>query len=140
MLKTLEEIFKNNLLHLRAERTQSAIAELAGIPLRSYQRCEYGDIPQGPNRLAIAKALRVEEGDLFVDRDRFMMKNISPEDALEIVSQALRTRSAAPSLSPRIASLVSAIEAEPSLLDDVETLVGTLASPKKTKLRARAGD
>lgn len=66
-MKTIEEVFSDNLRRLRGSRSQAAVAEMADIPLRSYQRAENGDIPHGPNRTAIANALGVQETQLFVD-------------------------------------------------------------------------
>lgn len=91
-MKTIEEIFKKNLIRLRGERTQAKIAEDAGIPLRSYQHVEStGAIPQSPNRRAIAKALGVEESDLFVDLERYgPIRPIYPEEALSILTDYVR--------------------------------------------------
>ena len=72
-MKTIQEIFIANLKRLRGERTQAVIAEIAGIPLRSYQNAEInGAIPQGPNLAAIAKAFGVPETHLFVDSVEFV--------------------------------------------------------------------
>lgn len=69
-MRTLEEVFKENLKRLRGRRTQAEVAEAAGIPLRSYQHAESGIIPQGPNRTAIAAALGVgRETELFLDQE-----------------------------------------------------------------------
>lgn len=91
-MKTIEEIFRKNLIRLRGSRTQALIAELAGIPLRSYQHVEStGAIPQSPNRMAIAKALGVEEVDLFVDLDRYgPIRELYPEEAIIILSEFVR--------------------------------------------------
>lgn len=67
MLVTIREVFVKNLREFRAGRTQAQIAELAGIPLRSYQRAEYGDIPQEDNLKAIARAFGVTPTRLFLD-------------------------------------------------------------------------
>lgn len=85
-MKTLEEIFVENLRRFRGDRTQAEIAERAGIPLRSYQHAEGGAIPQGPNRTAIAQALGVKESALFVDFDEFERKAI-PQDVLELLER-----------------------------------------------------
>lgn len=91
-MKTIEEIFRKNLIRLRSDRTQAAIAEAAGVPLRSYQHVEStGAIPQSPNRQAIAKALGVEEADLFVDLDRYgPVRPLYPEEALAILTKMVQ--------------------------------------------------
>lgn len=93
-MKTLEQIFRRNLVRLRGNRTQAVIAEAAGIPLRSYQHVEStGAIPQSPNRLAIAKALGVNEADLFVDHSEYGAKKIhSPREALKIIEAFLTSQ------------------------------------------------
>ena len=86
-MKTIEEIFRENLVKLRGRRTQAEVAEAADIPLRSYQHVEStGAIPQSPNRLAIAKALGVHESYLFVDHTQYGTQKIhSPKEALKIL-------------------------------------------------------
>lgn len=87
-MKTIEQIFKNNLIRLRGARSQADVAEAAGIPLRSYQRCEYGDIPHGKNRRAIAKALKVPESALFVDPEEYQAVSENDVDsALEMLTR-----------------------------------------------------
>ena len=92
-MKSIEEIFRTNLIRLRANRTQAEIAELAGIPLRSYQHVEStGAIPQAPNRKAIAKALNVEESDLFVDLEKYgPVRQIYPEEALSVLNDYIKS-------------------------------------------------
>lgn len=78
-MKTIEDIFGENLRRLRGERSQAAIAEKAGMHVVSYQRCESGTIPHRPNLEAIIRALGTEEFELFVDRTHYV-----PREAIEI--------------------------------------------------------
>lgn len=140
-MKTLEEIFRVNLIRLRGSRTQAAIAELAGIPLRSYQHVEStGAIPQGPNRTAIARALAVEEGELFVDRHRYgPRRDISAREAWEVLGKALdRMENPIPSVGasqhPSMARLIAAVEADPSIVDLLEMVVDE-TGPDEEKAR-----
>jgi transcriptional regulator with XRE-family HTH domain len=66
-VKTIEEVFSENLKRLRGDRTQAYIAELAGVPLRSYQKSEALQLPRPDNRRAIARAFGVSEAELFLD-------------------------------------------------------------------------
>lgn len=86
MLKTIREVFVHNLRVLRADRTQAQIAEMAEIPLRSYQRAEGGDIPQDENLIAIAGALGVSMTRLFLDSD---LTDPQPEQALEVLRKTI---------------------------------------------------
>jgi transcriptional regulator with XRE-family HTH domain len=83
-LATIEEVFSRNLKTLRGVRTQAEIAELADIPLRSYQRAEYGEIPQQPNREAIAKAYGVPVNSLFIDPE---LRQITPQEAVRVLAE-----------------------------------------------------
>ena len=107
-MKSLEEIFRANLIRLRGPRTQAAIAELAGIPLRSYQNVEVnGSIPQGPNRRAIANALGVPESHLFVDPHEFVPVDVvDPITALAIVANALHEARRRPTPAPPSTEMV----------------------------------
>lgn len=82
-MKTIRDVFISNLIRLRGERTQEQVAEGAGIPVRSYQRAEYGEIPQTPNLKAIAKSLGVPETHLFVDMEEFQPGR--PDPRLELL-------------------------------------------------------
>lgn len=88
MLRTLEEVFAENLRKFRGTRTQAELAELVGTPLVTYQRWEAGSIPQGPNRAALIKALGVPETHLFVDWESFTPKESAGRASLlaEILS------------------------------------------------------
>ena len=119
-MKTIEQTFRENLIRLRGKRTQAQIAEIAGIPTRSYQNAELnGVIPQGPNRQAIARALGVEELDLFVDPLRHSpSRDITVTQALEIVQNALSAALAPP---PGVdiddfAEIMRALRFEPRLM------------------------
>lgn len=69
VLKTIDEVFAYNLRRLRADRTQSSIAEAAKLSLRSYQALEAGAIPKRRlTRSRLAAALGAEtETVLFQD-------------------------------------------------------------------------
>lgn len=78
-----------NLRKLRGTRTQAEVAEMAGIPLRSYQNVEInGAIPQGPNLTAIAKALGVPETRLFLDDSLIDRGPGIPRDLLARLAEA----------------------------------------------------
>lgn len=66
-MKNIKEVLSQNLRRLRGGRTQSEIAESAGIPFRTYQDAEGGRIPRAENLSAIAKALNVSEVELFLE-------------------------------------------------------------------------
>lgn len=112
-MKTLEEVFKENLKRLRGARTQSEVAKAAKIPLRSYQHAESGIIPQDPNRQAIAGALGVpDETHLFVNLDAFMPRHpITPQEALEVLARAISEppTSHRSDLSPEARALIEVI-------------------------------
>lgn len=110
MLKTLEEVFKDNLKRLRGRRTQAEIAEAAGIPLRSYQHAESGVIPQGPNRTAIARALGASrETELFMDPD---LSSMDAGQALKVIARELESRPARDPIAERVARLTPTARAQ----------------------------
>lgn len=140
MLKSLEEVFKANLLRLRGSRTQADIAELAGIPLRSYQNVEAnGAIPQGPNRKAIAQALGVPETHLFVDLAEFSAgaASVTPSEALAVLEKAINSWESPSTVDPRIARLLAAIDSNPAILEKIETLIDALSPADKKEPAGR---
>lgn len=76
MLKTIQEVIEFNLRRLRGKRTQSEVAEAAGIPLRTYQDAEGGHIPRPSTITALSQAFKVSETELFLDPD---LKRCSPQ-------------------------------------------------------------
>jgi transcriptional regulator with XRE-family HTH domain len=145
-VETLEEIFKKNLVRLRRGRTQAEVAELAGIPERSYQNAKLnGVIPQAKNRMAIAKAFGVDELDLFVDPDRYVKNTgISALQALEVLTEFVEknvARSTAPkSKDSKELELIAVAGGRPDLLshliDIARTFVSTGSGHKVKSRRA----
>lgn len=89
MVKTIREVFSNNLIRLRGIRTQARIAEIANISLGGYQKAENGTIPQEKTLAKIAKALNVSESILFLDPD--LSPNPSPERFLDLLKRGLKS-------------------------------------------------
>lgn len=109
MLDSIEKVFSENLRRLRGERTQAEIAELAGVPLRSYQKAEAEQIPRPENRRALVRAFGLKsETELFVDPDLFpSAPSPTPAEALEVLAREIGKPKLV--LSPVAAELVAAI-------------------------------
>jgi transcriptional regulator with XRE-family HTH domain len=68
-LGSIRKVFSFNLRMLRSDRTQAAMAELLGMPLRSYQRLESAEaFPQEATLEQITSKLGVTEESLFQDQ------------------------------------------------------------------------
>jgi transcriptional regulator with XRE-family HTH domain len=106
-LKHLEKIISENMVRLRKAKgyhTQEAAAEAAGIPFRTYQDIERGVTwPRRSSLKAIAQALGVGEAQLFIDPA--VSGKITPQEALDVISEALQAVSDVDPLSARIARL-----------------------------------
>lgn len=141
-MKTIEEVFIFNLRRLRGSRTQAEIAESAGIPLRSYQRAEYGDIPQGPNRQAIARAFGLDsETALFIDpeltgivtaAEAWKIVGIELENRQSRPAPLLRAAEPAPSIPGLTAEEVEALN-DPAVLKRVKTAISLPRNPSRKR-------
>lgn len=70
VLETIDKVLSFNVRKFRGKRSQSAVADAAGLPLRTYQRYENGVLPRRRRHLvALARALGVSETALFLDPD-----------------------------------------------------------------------
>lgn len=115
---TIKEILKFNLRSLRKGMSMADLAEASGLPYRTYQSIEDGSRwPRVENLDAIAKALGVPPARLFQDP---ALKPTTAE-AIAVIQAALSTPAIV--LAPRIARLLSAIDAKSSLLDDLEVVL-----------------
>lgn len=86
VLETINKVFAFNVRRLRGNASQSEIADLAEMPLRTYQRYEAGVLPRKKRHLmALCRALKTAETALFRDPDLLM----SPEEALHVLRRAL---------------------------------------------------
>lgn len=88
-MRTIREIFSENLRFYRAGRTQAEMAEFIGIPFRTYQNMESGvSLPQQASISVAALKLGVSEAQLF--QDRSSMPKPSPLEAWKVLSKQLR--------------------------------------------------
>lgn len=68
-MESIRQILGFNLRLLRGDRTQAELAEVLGLPLRSYQRIESGvAFPQESTLKQITTKLGVSESALFQDQ------------------------------------------------------------------------
>jgi transcriptional regulator with XRE-family HTH domain len=67
-VKTIREVFADNLRELRGKMTQEEFSAKVGISLSTYQKMERGNVPQAENLRILAKTLKVPESRLFYDR------------------------------------------------------------------------
>lgn len=67
-MKTIREVFADNLRELRGKMTQEEFSAKAGISLSTYQKMERGNVPQAENLRTLAETLKVPESRLFYDR------------------------------------------------------------------------
>lgn len=104
-MRTVEEIFSDNLREIRGDRTQAAFAEIVDIPVRTYQKMEAGKIPYSRNLKKLTKSLKIPEGQLFLDQELlpktgrehllislFQIAFQLDDDTLSIVIEAARMR------------------------------------------------
>lgn len=136
-LETISKVFAENLKSLRGERTQAAVAEAAGLPLRTYQSLEAGVIPRLPRvRQQLARALGVSESRLFIDPE--YMPKPSKDAALQILRTSLALIERLPErLLKRLAAMD---QAEISALEDVLGLNRPAPAQDEKPIRRRAGD
>lgn len=87
-LRTIEEVVAYHLRRLRGDSTQSEMADILGIPLRTYNALENGQIPRPETRKIIAQKLGITETELFLDPD--LMRPPTPADALEVLSEFVK--------------------------------------------------
>lgn len=130
MLKTIREVLSHNLETLRGDRTQAEMAELAGIPFRTYQGAEYGAMPKPETLAAIAKALGVPESKLFE-----VPRKATPAEEQEVLDRAIEGLKFIALLTPaqrRIFDILPSVDDEQAarLLKLVETRQAVLG-PKK---------
>lgn len=85
MVKTIREVFINNLYRLQCGRSTANMARLADIPYMSWRNAEEGKIPQSDNLAAIARAFGIPETALFLD------ESLLPAVELERAIEMLRT-------------------------------------------------
>lgn len=89
VLNTIEEVIAFHFRRLRGSRTQSEMAELLGLPLRSYQALEYGSVPRPETRRIVAEKLGIQETELFLDpdlvEDAAAKRPVSPDHALFVL-------------------------------------------------------
>lgn len=91
-MKSIKDILSHNIKRLRGDRTQTEMAEIAGIPMRTYQNAEAGSIPHFSTLAALAKAFRVPETELFLDQSLLRPREPSPQEIVAIVHDALEAR------------------------------------------------
>lgn len=126
MMDNVREIIAANILFYRKKVgfTQTEMANNAKISLRTVQRAE--DPGAGGMDvdiiLAIAAAIGVHPSKLMLAPDERIP--VSAEEALEVLAKAI----SAPVRSPRIAALLSAIDRDPTILDDLEVTLATASS------------
>jgi transcriptional regulator with XRE-family HTH domain len=138
-LKTIKEVFAENLRRLRGDRTQAALSEAADIPLRTLQKWEAGRLPRDEGQLqALATALGVAETALFIDASA--SAEPTPQEALEVLSRALAlapTGGALRGTAREVMNIAATLtEAEALIvLPFLQTQVNTLRSPLPTEDR-----
>lgn len=138
MLETLTKTLSTNVRRLRTAKglTQSRLAELAAIKLRTFQNIEQGDTwPEQHNLEMIAKALAIQPFELF----RTAEFKASPEEALEVLAGVVRERNAQPYGFPHTLSALQSdprlraiIDAFPALDDTQVKAILSVACPSLT--------
>lgn len=88
ILRTIEEVVAYHLRRLRGQSTQSEMADMLGIPLRTYNALENGQIPRPETRRIIAQKLGIGETELFLDPD--LTKPPNAGAALEVLSEFVK--------------------------------------------------
>lgn len=117
------------------------MASLAGIPFPTYRNAESGRIPQSDTLAAIAAAHGIPETALFLDPDLVpKAPRPSPEEALQVVAEALQVRRPEPALN-EISSLLSTLDENQRRLalrtlreDLVEYIAGLRGEPLDPEL------
>lgn len=105
-LRTIEEVIAYHLKRLRGDNTQSDMAELLGLPLRSYQYLEKGSVPRPETRRLIAEKLGISETELFLDPD---LSSPTADQVSEVISLALQNDSFRETLSQALRSYMPVI-------------------------------
>lgn len=89
-MRTIREVFAENLREIRGNRTQAYMAEAVGISLSTYQKMELGNVPQAHNLEVLANGLGVPETRLFFDSD--LVTQPTPEQALEVLATVVKSK------------------------------------------------
>lgn len=124
----LKELISTNLKTLRGKRyTQEKLAEIAGIPPRTYINIEGGNSwPELANIEAIAGVLGIKEATVFADPSLVIKApRPTPIEALKIIEEAVK-RAEVLSTSPQKRLLIEQILARTTPFEDAE-IQGLLA-------------
>ncbi len=109
------------------------IAEAADIPYRTYQDIEGGERwPRVENLEAIAGALGVAVTELLADSRK------KPTPSADVLAKALvealdAIMAVVSENSPRVTRLLSAIDADPTILDSLEVVIDASAPAEEKK-------